>query len=70
MKDFLEKYNIGYTVDPDSPEELVDLLIRLSDNDNELLEMKQKAKEIAAKEFDKNILADKMLKTVIAAISK
>lgn len=70
MKDYLDKHNIGYTVDPDSPEELVDLLIRLSDNDKELLEMKQKAKEIAAKEFDKNILADKMLKTVITAISK
>ena len=70
MKDYLEKYKIGYTVDPDNPIELVDLLIRLSDNDKELLEMKHKERERAAKDFDKKISADKTVGAIITALSK
>lgn len=70
MKDFLEEHKVGYTVDPDNPEELAELLIRVSENDDELLLMGQRAKKIAAQEFDKNILADKMLNAIIEAIKE
>lgn len=70
MKDFLDKYEVGYTVDPDNPEELAELLIRISENETELFAMGQKAKMIAAKKFDKNILADNMLDAITTALSK
>lgn len=68
MKDFLDRYNIGFTVDPDNPIELADLLLRLSDNYDMLLSMGQKAKEIASKEFNKDILADKMINAIMGNV--
>lgn len=68
MKDFLDRYNIGFTVDPDNPVELADLLLRLSDNYDMLLSMGQKAKEIASKEFNKDILADKMINAIMGNV--
>ncbi len=68
MKEFLDRYNIGFTVDPDNPVELADLLLRLSDNYDMLLSMGQKAKEIASKEFNKDILADKMINAIMGNV--
>lgn len=68
MKDFLDRYNIGFTVDPDNPVELADLLLQLSDNYDMLLSMGQKAKEIASKEFNKDILADKMINAIMGNV--
>lgn len=61
MKEFLQKHDVGFTVDPDRPDELADLLIRLSQDREKLQLMGERAKELAAKYFDKDVLADKML---------
>ncbi|MBL7771366.1 MAG: glycosyltransferase family 4 protein [Chitinophagaceae bacterium] len=61
MKTFLEEHRIGYTVDPNNPKALADVLIELSNQPTEWQEMGERAKHIAAKEFDKTFLANKML---------
>lgn len=68
MKDYLENNNVGFTLSPDDPQALADLLIDLSGKPGEVRQMGVRAKELAAKEFDKDILADKMLDTIILAV--
>lgn len=66
MKTFLETTQTGFTVQPDDPEELAALLIQLQAHPEEMKIMGQRAAKIAAKEFDKNYLADKMLRAIEA----
>lgn len=68
MKNYLEKNNIGYTLSPDDPEALADLLIELSANPEMVREMGNRARKLAAIEFDKNILADKMLDVLLRLV--
>lgn len=70
MKDFLEKHNIGFTVDPDNPADLAYLLISLSENLEVLSKMGEIAKSIAKSKFDKNILADKMMNAINEAVKR
>lgn len=70
MKDYLEKHNIGFTLNPDDPEGLADLLIELSGKPEMGREMGSRARELAAKEFDKDILADRMLDTIMLSVRK
>lgn len=65
MKDFLELHKVGFTIDPNSPSELAEKLIELNDNKKQLSEMKPIAMNIAKKEFDKNVLAQKMLSALL-----
>ncbi len=65
MRDFLKQNEVGFTLDPDNPEALADLLIYLADHKDIVAEMGTRAKQIAEREFDKNILADKMLEALI-----
>ena len=64
MKEFLIQHHVGYTLNPNNENELADLLIDLVDHPDKLNQMKINAKEIAKKEFDKNYLAEKMLKSI------
>lgn len=64
MKDFLDEYGLGYTLNPDDETELSDLLMEIIDKPEMLAAMGEKAKTIAAEQFDKNKLADKMLKAI------
>lgn len=64
MKDFLDENEVGYTLNPDDETELADLLTKIIDQQEMLNTMGEKAKIIAAEQFDKNILADKMLKAI------
>jgi glycosyltransferase involved in cell wall biosynthesis len=64
MKDFLIEHQVGFTLPPDDPAALADLLIKLA-SDPKLLEgMKEKALKISVAEFDKNRLADKMITAI------
>lgn len=65
MKDFLEEHELGFTVDPNNAEALAKLLIELDEKSEALDHMGKKAKKIAAVEFDKNILAKKMLTAIL-----
>jgi glycosyltransferase involved in cell wall biosynthesis len=64
MKQFLEDHQVGFTLDPDDSTALADLLIELDAKRELLKDMGGLAKLVATREFDKNILADKMLKAI------
>jgi len=67
MKDFLEEHKVGFTLGPDNPKALADLLVRIADDIEISPGIKTRARKIAAREFDKDILAEKMI-TKIAEI--
>jgi glycosyltransferase involved in cell wall biosynthesis len=64
MKDFLRTNEVGFTLNPESPEELADLLIRLIGGEVDLSEMGNRAKKLSKLEFDKNILSERMLRAI------
>ncbi len=64
MKDFVEEHGVGFTVDPNNANALADKLIEIADSPNQLKKMGENAAKIAKQEFDKIILAEKMLKAI------
>ncbi|MFC3880888.1 glycosyltransferase family 4 protein [Algoriphagus namhaensis] len=68
MKDFLKENEIGFTLNPNDPEELAQTLIQLDSQSEQLDAMGERAKIIAAKKFDKDYLANKMLKAIEEAV--
>lgn len=70
MKQFLQTHQVGYTVDPNNALALAQLLIQLDASPQELHDMGQRAKLIAAREFDKTFLATKMLKAMEDVVKK
>jgi glycosyltransferase involved in cell wall biosynthesis len=68
MKDFLMEHQLGFTLDPNDPEALADLLIDLESRKVDLKIIGDKAKKIAKEQFDKDILADKMLNAIKSSI--
>jgi len=61
MMDFLDKHTVGYTLSARDSSALVDLLIRLRDDQGLVKSMGLRARAVAEKDFDKRILAAKML---------
>lgn len=61
MKEFLDLYEVGFTIAPDDARGLADLLIRLSDDGERLREMGYRGKALARRYFDKDVLSKKML---------
>lgn len=64
MKDFVEEYEVGFTVDPNNANSLADKLIDIADSPEQLKIMGENAAKIAKQEFDKIILAQKMLDAI------
>ena len=64
MKDFVSEHEVGFTVDPNNAQELVNLLIEIDSNPNLKDEMGQRAMAIAKLEFDKTILSKRMLSAI------
>lgn len=64
MKDFLENHKIGFTLSPNEPAQLADLLVYLKDHREILKEMGIRSMKIAKEEFDADFLARKMLKGI------
>ena len=64
MREFLEEHQVGFTISPDDPEALANCLLDLKNQPEVLLDMGVRGKELARKLFDKNMLADKMLKAI------
>jgi len=64
MKDMLEETQSGFTVSATDEKELVKKLIVLADNDNLVSEMGKRGFEYAKANFDKNILAKKMINEI------
>lgn len=65
MKDFLDEHQVGFTNNPNDPDALANLLIELDANPSIKWSMGEKAKVLAAEQFDKKILAQKMLDFII-----
>lgn len=64
MKEFLTLHQVGFTLNPNDPYELADKLIELDSKKDFLEEMGQRARKLAALEFDKDFLASKMLNAI------
>lgn len=65
MKDYLMKYQVGFTLPPDNPHELAIKLIELADNKMISSDMKKRARECAERDFDQEKLAKKYLDNLI-----
>src|SRR5690606_10262243 len=61
MKEFLDLHNVGFTIAPEDPRGLAELLIRLCDDGETLREMGYRGKALAKRYFDKDVLSSKML---------
>jgi glycosyltransferase involved in cell wall biosynthesis len=70
MRDYLAEHNVGFTLDPASPEALADCLIELLSKPELLADMGRRASELAEKHFDKKILANQMLTSIEAIVDK
>jgi glycosyltransferase involved in cell wall biosynthesis len=64
IKQLIDVNHCGFTVDADKEEELVATLIFMSDHPEETKHMGERARLLAEKEFDKTLLATKMLQIV------
>jgi glycosyltransferase involved in cell wall biosynthesis len=64
MKDFLDRHQVGFTLDANDPQALADLLIKISDKPDEIKRMGERAKKVAVAHFDKDILSRRMLKVL------
>jgi glycosyltransferase involved in cell wall biosynthesis len=60
----LEENNCGFSVHPDNEQDLVDKLIYLADNPDEAKRMGEIGRQLAVREFDKKVLANKMLQVL------
>jgi glycosyltransferase involved in cell wall biosynthesis len=65
MKTFLEETQTGLTLSPNDPEALANALIDWDAHPENVRAMGQRALTVARQEFDKTVLADKMLKALI-----
>jgi len=62
MKEFVDKHDVGFTLNPNDPKELAQKLIYMKDNMQRTLEMGQNGMHIAKLCFHKDHLARKMLR--------
>lgn len=68
MRDYLEQHEVGFTVDPNDPIALAELLTSLASNETQIKQMGINAKVLAEKQFDKDVLANKMLKAIKSVV--
>jgi glycosyltransferase involved in cell wall biosynthesis len=64
IKEMLEESHSGFTVSPTKVDELYDKLVFLADNEIEAKEIGKRGFEFAMRNFDKNILSERMIKAI------
>ena len=64
IKEMLEESQSGFTVSPTNEDELFEKLIFLADNETESKEIGKRGFEFAKRNFDKNILSERMIKAI------
>ena len=64
IKEMLEESQSGFTVSPTNEDELFDKLIFLGDNEIEAEKIGKRGLEFARRNFDKNILSERMMKAI------
>jgi hypothetical protein len=67
MKEYLECHEVGFTLDPNESDSLVDFVLSLPEKEQELIQMGLRAKELASKEFSTEFLSQKMLEGIISS---
>lgn len=70
MKDFLDRYDVGFTINPNQPEDLADCLTLLFKNPVNAANMGARGAILAKEQFDKTILSQKMLEGLLAAVQR
>lgn len=65
IKDFIEKHQIGETLDPNDPQELSRRLIYMKDHPEYTSKLGERAASVAKKYFDQDYLSEKMLDVLI-----
>jgi glycosyltransferase involved in cell wall biosynthesis len=65
IKDLIAENNCGFTVDAHDENSMAEVLIHLADNYDLALDMGKNARILAEKEFNKKVLAKKMLDAII-----
>lgn len=66
IKDYLNTNNVGFTLNGDDSDSLVELLIELKSNPQRVYEMKNEARECAKRDFDQIYLAEKYLSALLS----
>jgi len=64
IKTLLFEQKCGFTINPDQPAELVDILLKLKNNDEMRVEMSANALNLAKNSFSKDLLANKMIDSI------
>ena len=64
IKKMLQESQSGFTVSPTKEDELFDKLVFLADNEIEAEEIGKRGLEFARRNFDKNILSERMIKAI------
>jgi glycosyltransferase involved in cell wall biosynthesis len=67
-KEIVEKYNIGYYVDPESPEQLAQLLLEIKDKKEVLEVMGKRAGQLAEEQYERIKLAKQVEQTLMNAL--
>jgi glycosyltransferase involved in cell wall biosynthesis len=70
IKKILESEDCGFTIDANSPNELLGKLQYLKENKDRQKEMGENAKRLSMEVFDVNILSNKMLESLIQVYEK
>src|SRR5690606_34053139 len=63
-KDMIEEHHCGFYVNPNRPQELVDIILFLKEHPETVKEMGQKSRYLAETEYDKSILCKQFVETV------
>lgn len=63
-KELMEKYECGFYVNPNVPEDLVNRLYDLEKNKEVVIRMGINSRNLAKNEFDKSILCERFLKVI------
>ncbi|HAA12457.1 MAG TPA: glycosyltransferase WbuB [Cytophagales bacterium] len=64
LKTLLEEYEAGYTVDANDPQPLVERLIAMADHPERVEQMGSNARSLAEKEFNREVLSQRMLEVL------
>ncbi len=70
MKDFLDTHKVGFTVDPNNPGALADCLTMLIEDSATASAMGARGAILAKEQFDKTVLAQRMLDALLDVVRK
>ncbi len=70
LKDMIDEYDCGYTVEPDNPKQFADLLEQAADNRLALSQKGINARQLAENQFDWQVLSTSWVKWLIGAVDK